>query len=386
MQQKLSAMNYIKNNKRRVAVLVVSLTMSFVLFYLVQFLLSSATETFGACLVDNAKKVQYVWLPSYAFDGDWEHLTDEEWWEQICEEQKKLGERLEQEKEIQQVYFTEIEYVLLFSVIGQYYIEVPMLPKEGVENYMEHFNAKLVEGKIPEKKNEVLVDTSIMKNGSYEIGDSLEDYPDTKIVGIADCEDYFAVGVWEGESNNNPLLCILSDGSIEDMAEYLHELGYEFEEEDATIADVKNGEHDLQRDVKDVIQSSCDIVQVAVTCVLCITLFIVYISYLRDRRNEWCLYCSIGFSRKTIYASVMRELLFTFGLSFLLAAGLIAALVVILDHTMIQSMGLRCKYLYPDVILNNLCVYALFLGVLQIPIRHALYKIQTIDAMEDDLN
>ena len=82
----------------------------------------------------------------------------------------------------------------------------------------------------------------------------------------------------------------------------------------------------------------------------------------------------------------MKELFFTFGLSLLLATGIITVLVVILDHTMIQAMGLRCRYLYPDVIRDNLCVYVLFLGVLQIPIRYALHKIQTIDAMDDDLN
>lgn len=385
MQQTLSAMNYIKNNKRRVAVLVVSLTMSFVLFYLVRFLLSSATETFGACLVDNTEKVQYVWLPSSSFDVDRESLTEEEWWERICEEQRKLGQRLAEEKEIKQVYFTEVDYVEIVSVVGQYYIEMPMLPKEEIEAYMEHYGAVLTDGRMPEKKNELLMSSDIMKNGSYKIGDSLGDNPDTKIVGVVDCEYYFAVGVWEGEYNN-PLLCILSDGSIEDMAVYIHELGYEFEEKDAEIVDVKNGEHDLKRDVEDVIQSSMKGVQDVITCVVCIAMFIVYISYLRDRRNEWCLYASIGFSKKAIYASVMRELLFTFGLSILLTAGILVVLVVILDHTMIQAMGLRCKYLYPDEILDNLCVYILFLGVLQLPIRQALHQIQTIDAMDDDLN
>ena len=59
MWQKLSAMKYIKNNKRRVSVLIVSLVLCFVLFYLVKFLLSVTVVTFRVMTVGNAEKIQY---------------------------------------------------------------------------------------------------------------------------------------------------------------------------------------------------------------------------------------------------------------------------------------------------------------------------------------
>ena len=118
---------------------------------------------------------------------------------------------------------------------------------------------------------------------------------------------------------------------------------------------------------------------------LSISLFIVYTTYLRDRRDEWCLYSSIGYSRKTIYFSILRELLFTFAAALLIGAVIIVLAEIIINLVMIEPQGLKCRYFYPDTIVEILCAYTLLLGVLQIPVRYALFKIRTIDAMDDDL-
>lgn len=386
MQQKLSAMNYIKNNKRKVSVLVVSLTMCFVLFYLAQFLLSAASETFRCFVVDNTQKVQYVYLPGKAFNMDYTSLSEEEIGTQIYENHQKLGEELEEQDGIKKAYPVALLYVTMRSVVGQYGLEVPLLPKEEVESYLQHFDAELVEGKMPEETNELLLDQRVMKNGEYQLGDSIAGYPETKIVGVVSSEYYLACGVSNGINFINFHLCILLDESIEDMTTYLHEWGYEFEDNDASIIDVKNGKKALQEDIIDSISPSTNLIYIAITVVLGLLMLIVYISYLRDRRNEWCFYCSIGFSRKTIYTSVMRELLFTFGFAILLAIVIISISVVGLDYGMMQPMGLKCRYFYPDVVVEILCAYAVILGILQLPIRYALHKIQTIDAIDDDLN
>ena len=202
---------------------------------------------------------------------------------------------------------------------------------------------------------------------------------------MLDGDYYFGCGVYEDDSCSNAQLCILSDGSIEDYADLLHKLGYEFKDSAAVIVDKKTGEHDLQADIIDAIAPSSNLIYIGIISILSLALLIVYTSYLRDRRNEWCLYRSIGFSRKAIYFSVMRELLFTFGSAFLAGGIVIVISVVVLDHTLIDSLGWKCRYFYPDVLWENICSYALIFGILQIPIRYALYKIRTIDAMDDDL-
>lgn len=389
MQQKLSAMNYIKNNKRKVSVLVVSLTMCFVLFYLAQFLLSVAPETFRVFLVERAEKIQYIYLPAYAFDVDYTGMTNAEIWESVYEEHKKLGKILEENEGIKRVYPVDVAYVTVRAVVGQCSLQVPLLHQGDIDTYLQHLDSRLVKGRMPTEPYELLLDERIMKNGSYHLGDSIENYPNTKIVGIVSGERYFACGMAEKSDDYsffNYYLCVLSDGSIEDMTAYIRELGYEFKESDASIIDMKTGQHFLQRDVIDSITNSENLIYIAITTILCISILIVYISYLRDRRNEWCFYCSVGFSRKAIYGSVMRELLFTFGLAIFLACVIIGVSVVVLDYVMIQPLGLICRYFYPEVVLENLCAYAVILGILQLPIRYAIHKIQTIDAIDDDLN
>lgn len=152
-----------------------------------------------------------------------------------------------------------------------------------------------------------------------------------------------------------------------------------------TVVDVKTGKEDLQKNVIDVISNSSNVIYFGVLLVLSLALYIVYTMYLRDRRNEWCLYCSIGYSKKEIYHSILRELGFTFGFAIFIGVVLTMFSVVGLDFGMIRQMGIRCRYFYPEIIVEILCADMFLIGLLQIPIRYALYKIRTIDAMEDDL-
>ena len=85
MGQKLSAMKYVKNNKRRVAVLVVSLALSFVLTYLTNFLLMSQEETCMVCAVDNAQTVQYMGLMGSTLGIDVDNISEEEFEKQYLE-------------------------------------------------------------------------------------------------------------------------------------------------------------------------------------------------------------------------------------------------------------------------------------------------------------
>ena len=65
MSQKISAFYYIKNNKRRVSVLVTSLAMFSIVTYVSMFLLSATSETFEDILTETSRHIQYIQL-----DGD----------------------------------------------------------------------------------------------------------------------------------------------------------------------------------------------------------------------------------------------------------------------------------------------------------------------------
>lgn len=388
MSQKLSAITYLRNNKPRVSVLVISMALCAVLFYLCHFLLSCTTETFHVLLVEQSKKVQYVSLPWYAMeiDGTYEELGLEEYLRRGHKKYQQLADKLEQAEDIKQIFYAPIIYAELSAVVGQYFTELPLLDKADVPAFMEHCHMELHRGRLPENPGEVLLDEKMMQNGSYHLGDPISQYPDTKIVGTTDSDGYFACGVGGKEENSdNQMLVILSDGNITDMTARLHQMGYEFKDNDANVVDVKTCTEDLQHDVIDAISTSTNVVYIAIVGILSLSMLVVYTAYLRDRRDEWCLYCSIGYPRKTIYYAVLRELLFTFCAAFLTGGLVTAAFVPILDHTLIASIGVICKYFYPEIIGEILCVFVLILGLLQIPVRIALYKIRTIDAMDDEL-
>ena len=59
--------------------------------------------------------------------------------------------------------------------------------------------------------------------------------------------------------------------------------------------------------------------------------------------------------------------------------------MVTVDALLIAPMGLACNYLDVSVMGEIVCGYAVVFALLQLPIRFALHKIRTVDAMEEDL-
>ena len=383
MGQKLSAMTYIKNNKRKVSVLVISMAMCLALFYLTQFLLTVSVETFRVFLVEQAKTVQYFRLPASAFDVDFSQMSEEEAYEKLALGHEELVARLEEVEGVKKAYYTDIGRATVSAVIGQYQVTFPFLPESEIDEYMEHCGVELIEGTLPKEENDIILSENILKNISLKLGDEISGM---KIVGVTDDNYYFGCGVREQATLGNQWICVLMDGSIEDLSAVVRQLGYEYDEKDAYFDDVKNGEHNLKMDVVDAIEFSMNLIYIGIVCVVSILVLIVYVSYMRDRRNEWCLYSSIGFSRKEIYAAIMRELLFTFVVA--LAGAVVISVVgmLALDALMIDAQGLKCRYWHADTVLECMTVLVVVMGLLQIPIRYALYKIRTIDAMDDELN
>lgn len=389
--QKLSAWNYIRNNKGRVSVLIVSLGLCFMLTYLTQFLLSTSEETIHPIVLENTRKIQYIGLAGSSLGLNSEDYNDETFAEELEKRNLILAERLKEKKEILEVYYAQIIYSEVKPVVGQMTVEIPCVEKDRIPVILEHFGAELLFGRLPENPGEIVLDEASMNNNGFELNgyfgnDIYGNYGNAfKIVGVLDCREYFGCGIPSDKYEYDCMLTVLSDGSIEDMAAVLQSVGIDVRENYDTIVDYKQGKEFLESSVTDVIGNSTKYIYAGIMLLLSISMFIVYTMYLRDRHNEWSLYCSIGYSRKAIYISIMKELLFTFGTAVLAGSVLIAAAILILDYSYIRPMGVRCRYFYPGCIGEILCSYVLLLGILQLPVRYALYKIRTIDTIEDDL-
>lgn len=388
MSQKLSAMKYIKNNKRRVSVLIVSLTLCFVLVYLTQFLLSSTEATYASVFLDNPKKIQYLNLAASSFGIDVDNVSSEELVDQYQKKSLKLVNALKKNDRIKNVFYAPVVYVKVQGIVGKIGTEIPLVTREEIPELLEAFDTKVIEGRLPEKAGEVVVNKGTMRNQHFEIGGNfMEEYYEDcyTVVGVLDCEEYFGCGIPLETDNQSEMNSIVVLSDIEDMTEVLNEQGLSLRNNFDTISDVKTMKQTLKKEVVDVIGSSTKYIYLGITILLFLAMLVVYTSYLRDRHKEWCLYCSIGFSRKEIYFAIMRELLFTFGFALLTGVVIIVALVFLLDYAMIKPQGLLCTYFQPKTLGEILCTYVLLIGILQLPVRYALYRICTIDAIDDDL-
>lgn len=398
MRQKISAFYYIKNNKRRVSVLVVSLSMFFVVTYISMFILSTTTVTFKSVLTETTKHIDYMFLHNNDLgmvdDGNQDsEIYDEAISRRMEAVRKKYDEiaaALEGYDGIEDVFMAEVVYAELNSIVGHYSIEIPLVNSEQMSNMLEHMGAKLVEGRLPQEANEVVLDKKLMKNHGYKIGntgDKQDDNDSVKIVGIIDCDYYFGCGLSgkdiQQDNYINPNICVLTDGTVNSLKKALKEQGIVLEYSE--FYDLEKGEEELQTEVIDVISESTNLLFIGIIVIVSVLVIIVNISYMRDRRSEWCLYASIGYSRRTIYYSILRELLFTFVFSLFVSVIICVALMKILDIVMITELGLKCSYFMPDTLVEILCTYVLLFGLIQIPIRVAMYKIKTIDAIDDDM-
>lgn len=387
MPQKLSAMKYLKNNKKRTAVLIVSLGLCFVLTYLTQFLLSSTEETFHSILLENTRKIQYIHLAGSSLGLDVNNLSLEEILPLYDQKMQELAVRMETHEGIRKVYYAEVLWTMIAPPIGNMTNEIPLVEADEIPGILEHFGAELKEGRLPQNPGEMVLDEATMKNNEYTLDGYFEENSygkEFKIVGVLDCDSYFGCGIPSEEITGSTMLVVLSEG-IDDMSAELEKEGIVVRDTYDSVVDYAKNRQFFQEEVLDTIGNSTSIIYIGIMVLLSISLIIVYTMYLRDRHDEWCLYCSIGYSRRTIYVSILRELLFTFVAALLLGGVVIAASELLLDAVLIQPQGLKCRYFHLQTIGEILCSYVLIFGILQIPVRYALYRIRTIDSIDDDL-
>ena len=386
MSQKISAFYYIKNNKRRVSVLVTSLAMFSIVTYVSMFLLSATSETFEDILTATSRHIQYIQLDGDDLEynySDKQASPEDIYNEAVNKKYDEIRNSLINSKGIEDAFVVQTEYSYVASLVGNYYVEIPMLNKTDMEKVLKHMGAVLDSGRLPEKAGEVVLDSMLIKNYGYKLGDGLSQNNDIKIVGIINCGFYFGCGMADRDNVvfYNPMICVLTDGTVRDLKNTIKKNGVFLE--NSKFVDLKDGEIKLQDEITSAISSSTNIIFAGIIVIVATLVVIVSISYMRDRSSEWCLYASIGYSRKAVYFSIVRELLFTFVTAFLIAVVVVILLMKILDILLITELGLQCEYFLFDTLNQILCVYIALFGIMQIPVRIEIFKIKTIDAAED---
>ena len=387
MSQSLSAMMYIRNNKHRIAVPVVSLCLCLVLTYLTGFLLSTTEISCASVYLESTQFMQFISLSDQSL-GAKTTMDPSEIKKEISRRNEKTEEiaaLLAQHDGIQTAYTANFLTAEISPAIGRADTFFPLLEKEELPSLLSYSGAALVEGRMPEKPGEIVIDRASMNNDGSELGgyynytNYLESY---RIVGILDSDLYFGCGIPAEDQSDIKIIILISN--IKDIAAELEKENIHPGTGDM-IFDYNYGKEIMQNQIQNAISTSTSYMYGGVLIILLLLLMVIYTMYLRERHNEWCLYYSIGFSKMSIYLSAMRELLFTFGAAVLAGTAVIIVSVVLLKYFAIDPYGLKCRYFDMNSIQTILCSYSFLLGMLQIPVQYALSRIRTIDAMEDDL-
>ena len=386
MNSNLSASKFIRNNKKQVWVLIIALALSFMTMYIVNFLFMASEVSFRAMCLEQPKKVAFINVNYDTFGislEDYENFDEAVAASQARKE--KFMEELKAYPGITDAYETQVLNSSYSGIAGQIGYKFPLVEPDMIEPYLEHMGAKLIEGRLPENSGEILVDSMVLKNQECKVGDYFmeEAYgKNFKIVGALESDNFTTVGTPQGFNNTGWYIVVLCDEEHSDMSVIVEELGGKLTAWDELL-DVNAWRDLYDNDLVAVLDGMITGILIVITVFLTIAIVVAYVSFMRSRVNEYCLYSSIGYSRKDIYSMMMRELMLVFGISMVVGAVVSIVAMILLGENLLANLGLSYQMFYPDQIVKIIAVFAAIVGVLQIPILATLYKIKTIDMIEE---
>lgn len=386
MKSKLSALKFVKNNKKQVRVMVAALSLTFMTMYMVCFILFSTKESFKTLFLEQPKKVAYLELTPDTLGVDKDSYTeDEEYNQAVNLARDKVIEDIKSHEGISDAILTQTLSASYSGMVGQISYDFPLLEKEQIPKFLDHMGAKLTAGRLPDGDGEVLVDKKVLKNGKMKLGSYFNESVFGNIftvVGEIDSDYMTCVGMPYGYTNTGWYIVVLCDEANSDMTKVLGDIGITPTEYDR-IFDSVDWADMYDKMVTEQIDTAMIIILIVVIIFLAISILIAYVTFMRNRVNEYCLYASIGFARKDIYGMIMREILIIFGTGIILGAAVTILMMFAFGIFVLEPMGLLYKYFYPGQILRILAAFAAIIGFLQIPITVTINNIKTMDMIEE---
>lgn len=386
MNSKLSASKFIRNNKKQVWVLIIALALSFMTMYIINFLFMASEVSFRPMCLEQPKKVAFISVNYDTFGisiDDYETLEEAAAASQARKD--KFMEDLKAYPGITDAYETQVLNSTYNGIAGGIGYKFPLVEADMIEPYLDHMGAKLVEGRLPEGSGEILVDSKVLKNQESKVGDYFKEDiygKNFKIVGALESDNFTTIGTPQGFNNTGWYIVVLCDEEHCDMSVVVEELGGKLTAWDE-VFDVNAWKDLYDNDLVGVLKDMISGILIVITVFLTIAIVVAYVSFMRSRVNEYCLYSSIGYSRKAIYSMMMRELMMIFGISMVIGAIVSIVAMILLGENLLAYLGLSYQMFYPDQIVRIIAVFAAIVGVLQIPILATLYKIKTIDMIEE---
>lgn len=386
MKNKLSALKFVRNNKKQVRVMILALSLTFMTMYIINYLFQATQESFKELFLEMPRKMAVIELSPETMGVEAnEGYSDEEYNEKVNEARNKIMADVKKQEGISDVVYTQCLYADYKGIVGSVGYHFPLLSREQIPDFLEHMEAKLISGKMPENDGEILVDEKIFKNGKMKIGGYFRESvygQNFKVAGILESDYLTCVGTPQGYYNSGWYMVVSCDERHSEMNGILNNIGIKPTEYDRIIDSVEWEEMYREMVVKQ-LETAMLAILIVVIVFLAISILVAYISFMRSRVNEYCLYSSIGFGRKEIYGMIMREILIIFGISLAFGAVVTVVIILLMDNFVIGRMGLVSRYFSPEHLLRIISAFAIIVGILQIPISVTINNIKTIDMIEE---
>ena len=385
MSSRLSALKFVANNKKSVGTMLLAFAISFMTIYLI-YSIVICTVISDEVITDRFPRyTTYLDISDKTLGVDRnDYDSGDDYAQALGEKRDKLCEDLKAIDGVDDAYYTQVLMTKYQAILGMIGYEFPLVDLDKVEPYLEHLDAELIEGRLPEGDGEIVVDDVLMKNQGYKIGDWYDEdaYGKTfTIVGVMDAPYPTCAGTPMGGTNSGWYIVILNDSEHAYVEELLGEIGIELSPEDEYY------DRSTYDDAMDEISGIMDGVVLAIMAVVMIftalSVIIAYISLMRNRINEYCLYASIGYSRSEVYGMMLREMLIIIGGGLVLGAGLSLLGSYLLKTCAMEPLGLIGYIWYGKQFLRIVAAFVMIMGVLQIPVLITMSRIKTIDAIED---
>ncbi len=388
MKSRLSANKYIRNNKRICFVLILALALSFAAMYVVAFLLNATTESIKPIAFELPKKMSFASINNPSYNVDRADFADvKEYAAALRKAKEQFFADLNADPDVEKVYDTQVLKAPYFGVVGGIGYEFPLLEAEELPIVMKHFGAELIEGRMPSGDGELLIDEKVMKNGRMKVGDWFREdsYGEVfHVVGIIRSKEMICMGTPRGSFNNGWGYVVLCNEKSADFRKLAAKYGVTVSEENGdSVSDIRDYREMYENGFKKVIDSVITGILMVVMVFLSISVVVAYVSFLRNRVNEYCLYASIGYSKGEIYGMLMREMGIMFLAGIVLGVVFSIALMGAMNAILIVPKGLAVKWFMKDQVLRILGAFAVIVGALQIPAMISINSIKTIDLMED---
>ncbi len=372
---KLSPIPYLIHNKKRTSVLIVSLSLFFVMIYVLGYFMGAIGEPLVNVCIDSFKRtfevhiiIDNASLGEYETREEWDELVRPILYEKQEELQKVVGD---DDVFLVRGGFANLRLMVGTTTISSYYFE----NTDDMNRYSQIIDAKLVEGRWPENPGELVVDT----NSYINRGDEILRYlgGSYKIVGKVETPVYAMYGLPAVDEHNYYYLVAPSDYQkvngkyVEDQGFPCIPVDYDF------VMDNTEKEIEGLDDIK-------QIVTVVATVLLATCVTVVFALHIRDRREEWCLFESIGFTSGQIYAMALKEMLICFVIAAGIGVLISGAAVVVLDSFVIYPLGLgHVQLIRPKDALLAIEMYALIFALCQVPVFATIRGVQTVDNIEE---